>query len=105
MHRRFDMTRANADEVTDLLGEHVDDTVVDRIVNLGASADEIGEALDDLDYERTFGEPREASSTRIEELRRILEEASEGEEVSVPSEEVDVEEDEGLTVVDIDQVA
>ena len=62
------------------------------------------EAIDDLDYERRYGEPREAASQRVEEVRSILEELlpeseSDGDEPE-PSEE-----HEGLTVVEADELA
>ena len=97
------MMRATPEEITALLGEHVDESIAERIAATGASIDEIGEAIDDLDYERSYGEPRESSSSRIEEVRTILEELS-AKEAETPTEtdsETD-EEYEGLTVVERD---
>jgi hypothetical protein len=61
------------EEVTDLLGE-VDSTIAERIAGTGATIDDLGAALDDLDHERRFGERRVPASTTIAEVRRILEE-------------------------------
>jgi hypothetical protein len=102
MHPPSIMATATADEIGELLEDRVDETIVDRIANTGASIDEIAEAMEDLDYERRFGETREPSSLRVAEVRAILE------EVSGPDDVEDVldedEEDEGLTVVDIDEL-
>jgi hypothetical protein len=62
------------EEVAALLGD-VDLTLAARIAATGATADELGAALDDLDHERRFCERRVPASTTIAELREILEEA------------------------------
>lgn len=62
------------EEVADLLGD-VNDDVAARIARTGASIDEIGAAIDDLDHERRLGERRVPASTKIAEIRGILEEA------------------------------
>jgi hypothetical protein len=64
------------EEVSSLLGD-VDTTVAERIAGTGATFDELGAALDDLDHERRFGERRMAASTKIAEVRGILEEIGE----------------------------
>jgi hypothetical protein len=64
----------NREEVAALLGD-VDDDVVERIAGTGATIDELGAAVDDLDHERRFGERRVPGSTKIAEVRGILEEA------------------------------
>lgn len=64
-------------EVTDLLGD-VDATIAERIAGTGATVDELGAALDDLDHERRFGERRVPASTKIAEVRGILEELERG---------------------------
>lgn len=61
----------SCEEVVDMLGQ-VDPGIVDRIVATGATADEVGEALDDLDHERRFGERRIPATCRVAELRSIL---------------------------------
>jgi hypothetical protein len=97
------MTRATTDEIADLLGDDVDEAFIERIASVGPSVDELGEAIDDLDYERRYGETREASSHRVEETRSILEELREA-----ASEEPDAEDDEeqhdGLRVVEADEL-
>lgn len=65
------------EEVTALLGD-VDGDVAERIAGTGATLDEIGAAIDDLDHERRFGERRLPASTKIAELRGILEEIGDG---------------------------
>lgn len=97
------MTAANADEVAELLGDRADEAIVERIVHLGASLDEVSEALDDLDYQTRFGEPREASSPKIEELRSILEELPYFEDVLAEAAE-DEDEAEGLRVMDPEEL-
>jgi hypothetical protein len=68
------MSAANLEEIVALLGD-VDELIVERLVNTGASVDEIGEALDALEDEQRFGEePRLDSSPRVTEARAILEE-------------------------------
>ncbi len=94
------MTPATADEIADLLGERADDTLVERIAAVGASIDEIGEAFDDYEYERRFGETRESSSARVEEVREILEELPQGEDILAESEVEEKDEIEGLTVIE-----
>jgi hypothetical protein len=65
------------EEVAGLLG-NVDDTIAERIAGTGATVDELGAALDDLDHERRFGERRVPASTKIAEVREILQEAEQG---------------------------
>ncbi len=67
----------NREEVSDLLGD-VDETIAERIAATGATVDEIGAALDDLDHERRFGERRIPASTKIAEVRELLEELEQG---------------------------
>jgi hypothetical protein len=63
---------ANLDEVYELLG-HADVSLVQRVVDTGASLDEIGTAIDDLEGIRRYGEPRVPMSPRVAQVRRILE--------------------------------
>ena len=65
------------EEVAGLLGD-VDDSIAERIAGTGATVDELGAALDDLDHERRFGERRVPASTKIAEVREILHEAEQG---------------------------
>ena len=61
---------ASREEVAALLGD-VDSSYVDRVIDTGASIDEIGEAMDDL--EGRFAESRhEPSSSRVAEAREVL---------------------------------
>src|SRR5438552_1812210 len=75
MQSRADMTQlppAAREEIAALLGE-VDASYIDRVYDVGASLDEIGEALDDL--EGKFPETRHLpSSTRVSEVREVLNE-------------------------------
>ena len=58
----------------ELLGD-VDDLFVKRIADTGASLDELGESLGDVQSEDVIGEPPHvASSPRVAEVRAILEE-------------------------------
>ncbi|MBS1118436.1 MAG: hypothetical protein H6Q90_664 [Deltaproteobacteria bacterium] len=68
------MNTATAEEVTGLLGE-VDPNVLDRILAIGATFDEVGEALSAIEDEDGYGEiPHAASSPRVAEVRAVLEE-------------------------------
>jgi len=74
------MTHATHTQIVDLLGD-VDDLFVKRIEDTGASLDEIGEALGDLENEDVLGEPpRIPSSPRVAEVRAIIEELMETDE-------------------------
>ena len=67
---------ATASDVNALLGD-VDAVVVERILETGASAEEIGEALRGFEQERGFGEePFAPSSSRVVEVRAVLDELS-----------------------------
>jgi hypothetical protein len=97
------MSRATTDEIAELLGDDLEDSIIDRIAAVDASIEEIGEAIDDLAYERRYGESREASSHRVEEVRAILDELPSAKDLET---EPDSEEDnEGLTVVEGDELA
>ena len=100
---RSRMANASADEIAELLGDRADDAIVERIVNLGASVDEVAEALDDLEYELRFGEPRTAASAKIDELRQILEELPPDEDALVEPDVRDEDEHEGLSVVEVEE--
>lgn len=63
------------EDLSDLFGD-LDSSVVARITETGATADEVGEALDDLDHERRFCERRVPASTKIAEIRAILDEVA-----------------------------
>jgi len=66
------MTTATHAQIVELLGD-VDELYVKRLEDTGASLDEIGEALGDLEDEERLGEPpRVASSPRVAEVRAIL---------------------------------
>ena len=59
-------------QIVELLGD-VDDLFVKRLEDTGASLDEIGEALGDLEDEEVLGEPPHVpSSSRVAEVRSIL---------------------------------
>lgn len=67
---------ATASDVNRLIGE-IDPLVLERILETGASPDEIAEALRVVEQERGFGEePHEPSSARVTEVRAILQELS-----------------------------
>lgn len=68
------MTTATHAQIAELLGD-VDDLFVKRLEDTGASLDEIGEALGDLESENVRGEPPHVpSSPRVAEVRAIIEE-------------------------------
>ena len=69
----IDMTTASYQQIVELLGE-VDPLFVKRIEDTGASVDEIGEALSDVESERFGAERRPVSSPRVAEVRAILDE-------------------------------
>lgn len=58
---------ASWDEVNELLG-HADSRIVQEIVETGATVDEIGAAIDDLES----GAAQMPASPRIAQLRKIL---------------------------------
>ncbi len=63
---------ATSNDVARVLGD-VDPVIVERIVLTGASAEEIAEAVRELEDERGFGETHHlGSSTRVSEVRAIL---------------------------------
>ena len=65
---------ATADDVLRIVGD-VDPLIVERILATGASADEIGEALREVEDEQGFGEGIHISSSpRVSEVRAVLEE-------------------------------
>ena len=90
---------ASADEITDLLGDRADEKIVDRIAHVGASLDELTEAVDDFEYQMRFGESREPSSAKVEEIRMILEELPYDLDVLGDTDN-EADEHEGLSVVD-----
>lgn len=63
---------ATATELEQLLGE-VDPLVIQRILALRATVDEVDEALADLQDERDAGIRHTPSSPRVAEVREILE--------------------------------
>jgi hypothetical protein len=65
---------ATANDVSRLLGD-IDPLVLERILETGATPDEIAEALRVVEDERGFGEvPHEPSSPRVAEVRAVLHE-------------------------------
>ena len=63
---------ASHEDLVDLLGE-VDELLVERIIDTGASVAEIAEALDAMEDERQFGEQHHIpSSGRVTEVKSIL---------------------------------
>jgi hypothetical protein len=63
---------ATTHQIAELLGDRGEELTIERIAEVGASFDEVQEALDDLEYERSFGVKRIPSTTRIAEVRVIL---------------------------------
>lgn len=81
-------TTATATDVNRLLGD-VDPLVLERILQTGASPEEIAEALLVVEEERGFGEePHPPSSPRVAEVRALLH------EMSVLDGEIEPDEDE-----------
>lgn len=70
------MSTVSHDDIVGLLGD-IDDLLAERLVETGASLDEILEAWGDLQADRRLGEPRvHALSPRVTEVRSILAEVS-----------------------------
>ena len=63
-----------SEQVAELLGADPAETIVERLVDTGASIEEITQALADLEYEQQCCEARLPSSDVIAEVRHILEE-------------------------------
>jgi hypothetical protein len=82
----FDMSTATFDEVVEILGD-VDDEYIERIIDTGASVEQIGEALSDLEDELRFAEERRTeTSPQAAAVRVILEELlDEDDEAVVPA--------------------
>jgi hypothetical protein len=74
MQHQGAMTSSTASwaEVDELLG-HADTRIVQEVVDTGASIDEIGAAIDDLEDVRRSGEARVPATPRVAQVRRILE--------------------------------
>ena len=71
---------ATASDVGRLLGD-VDPLMVERVLATGASPEEIGEALNEVEDEVGFGEePHEPSSERVASVRAVLDEILDEEE-------------------------
>jgi hypothetical protein len=67
-------TPTNAEQLTSLLGE-VDPTAVARLLAIGASYDEVAEALSSIEDEDAYGELHHLpSSPKVAEARAVLEE-------------------------------
>jgi hypothetical protein len=80
VHQLSGMPPTTHAQIVELLGD-VDDLFVKRIADTGASLDEIGEALGDLENEEVLGEPPHIpSSPRVAEVRAILEELMDSDE-------------------------
>jgi hypothetical protein len=67
------MRTATAQEFQALLGD-IDPLAIERILDTHATIDEVAEALADVEHERSMGERRMPSSTRVAAVREILEE-------------------------------
>ena len=73
------MSAATRDDVVGLVGD-VDDLLIERIIETGASISEIAEAMDDLEDGRFVERPSVDTSPRVAAVRTILEELVEDEE-------------------------
>ena len=70
------MNSATANDVSQLLGD-IDPIVLERILAIGATSDEIAEALLVVEQERGFGEQRHVPSTpKVVEVRAVLDECA-----------------------------
>jgi hypothetical protein len=71
--QRLTAMSASLDDLHRLLGD-VDPLIAERIIATGASAEEIDEALREIQDEHGFGEiVHNASSPRVAEVRAVLE--------------------------------
>lgn len=66
-------TPATSAELEELIGE-ADPLIIERILETGATADEVAEALADLEVERQGDERRAATSPRVSTVRELLDE-------------------------------
>lgn len=99
------MRAATADEIADLLGDRAEEVLVERITDLGVSLDEVAEALEDFERQLEYGEEREPSSPRVEDVRIVLEELVEQRPAPLPpATDDDDEENEGLTIIDPEEL-
>ena len=73
VHGRMTTPAMTADELSGLLGD-VEATTIERILETGASIDEVGEALSELEVEEAGEAPHAPSTARVVEVKRILEE-------------------------------
>jgi hypothetical protein len=96
------MATASTNEVAELLGDRADEALVERVASVGASLDEIAEAIEDLHFQREYGEDREPSSPKVDEIRMILEDYFEPDHDASPSD--DDGDDDGLTIVDAEEL-
>jgi hypothetical protein len=67
------MQPATTEGIVEVLGD-VDTFTIERILDTHATVAEISEALAHLEDERRFGERHEPTSSRVAEVREILEE-------------------------------
>ena len=67
------MPPATTEEIQEVLGE-VDALAIERVLQTGATADEVAEAVALLDDEARIGERRVPSSAQVAAVRDILEE-------------------------------
>jgi len=98
------MRAATSDEIADLLGDRAEEVLVERISDLGVSLDEVAEALEDFEHQLEYGEEREPSSPKVEDVRIVLEELVEQRPTPLPTNDDDDEEHEGLTVIDPEEL-
>jgi hypothetical protein len=75
------MTPATADQLAELLGE-LDTFTIERILDTGATVDEVTEARAGLEDERRFGEPHDPTTVRVASVRVILDELTDDDDES-----------------------
>ena len=101
---------ATEEDIAELLGPRAEESIVERIASTGASIDEVREAFEDLEFQARFAEERPPTSPAVEEVRAILEEMPYFEELAEEAgaggeaEEPDQLEDEGLTLIEPEEL-
>lgn len=60
-------------DIVELLGD-IDELIIERIIDTGATVAEVAAAIDALEAQRTLGEQPISASARVIEVQKILEE-------------------------------
>ena len=58
MHGGYTHDNRERDEIAELLVDRADEAIVERVANIGATVDEVAEAIEHLDYQTRFERTR-----------------------------------------------